>query len=318
MRLTGSIRRLQELESIEKNLLQLKQFSALLPIEEEILQLRKEIFGEKHPAVGLALKNLGSIYVVIGDCEQAYAYQSQSVRHSQELLEKQKSELSPELLKERIMSIVKSLNGLGNTCIHIGKYEEALRLNLEALGLCRTVLESGDQYFGIILSSVGSSYGMLKQYREALDYQEEALPFLQQDGDNLTLAMCYNNGGVAYGKLREHDKALENHRKALQIRKRILGEKHSEVGISLNNVGGTLYYLGNWEEALKYFLESFKLSCETICQQLSQEIIIENMIHCLKGLTDSELIQQTKNEILPLANIKLGESHPLVMRLREL
>jgi tetratricopeptide (TPR) repeat protein len=90
--------------------------------------------------------------------------------------------------------------------------------------------------------------------QKTLAYQEEVLAIsLQSYGKaHPTVAVSYNNLGLAYDKSGDAQKALACHEKSLAIRLRAYGEAHPDVATSYANLGNTFGSLGDIQKSLEY------------------------------------------------------------------
>ena len=71
-----------------------------------------------------------------------------------------------------------SLNNVGFTFGALGKHEEALKYQMEALALSKKLLGDEHPNVAAILNNVGSTFGALGKHEEALKYLMEALKIL--------------------------------------------------------------------------------------------------------------------------------------------
>jgi len=126
-----------------------------------------------------------------------------------------------------------------------------------------------------------------------------------------------NNVGETLGEMGKHVEALKYKKEALELSKKLLGDSHSYVAVSLNNVGGTLGKMGKHVEALEHFTQSYKILYKSVREKHpNHEIVLQSLLHCLQYQTNPVLISKAKEEILPLAAERLGEGHPLVADLK--
>ena len=124
----------------------------------------------------------------------------------------------------------------------IEKYEQALPLFQAA----------GDTYRrALTLSSIGTAYFPLNEFRKALPYFNETLTLANALGDRrLETAMETNVGGML-DILGDVGKALDHQQRALQLA-RELGSRGQE-GSALTNIGTIYYNLADWGKALEFF-----------------------------------------------------------------
>jgi tetratricopeptide (TPR) repeat protein len=82
---------------------------------------------------------------------------------------------------------------------------------------------------------------------------------LQYGEDDEWTAAAYNNLGFCYSVLGDSSKALDYYSKALNIREKIFGMEHPDVGQTYNNLGMVYYRQGNYPLALEYFYKDLAI-----------------------------------------------------------
>jgi tetratricopeptide (TPR) repeat protein len=89
------------------------------------------------------------------------------------------------------------------------------------------------------------------QYKEAIVYAEKALAIRRKvlGEEHPGTATTYNNLGILYRNIGNHDKAGSFLQKALAIRKRVLNKRDSQTALSYNNLGGLYHSKGNFAKA---------------------------------------------------------------------
>jgi eukaryotic-like serine/threonine-protein kinase len=87
---------------------------------------------------------------------------------------------------------------------------------------------------------------------DALEAQKEALALGQKarELDERQLSWLWNDLGMAQDGNGDHAAALQSYERALEIKKRLLGPSHPDVGVSLNNMANNLMTQGRYAEAL--------------------------------------------------------------------
>ena len=132
------------------------------------------------------------------------------------------------------------LADLGSTDYYLGKPQEALKLQQQALDIRREV--QGDKHpdTATALGNLGATYSALGKPQEALKLQQQALDILREVlGDkHPDTAKALGNLGATYADLRDFGRALQLAKDALSIRLEVLGPQHPEtitMRISLAN-----------------------------------------------------------------------------------
>ena len=137
------------------------------------------------------------------------------------------------------------LTGWGNALNQLGRFDEALEMQIEALKLCRDV--PGDKSDAVTIVQLNWAYLLLR-----LGDSESALQILQAtlENDPETPYVIYplGNAFLAQGKV---DEALAEHTKALGIYVSLFGDQVAVVADSLYKIGEIMFlHKGNAEQAL--------------------------------------------------------------------
>jgi tetratricopeptide (TPR) repeat protein len=98
-------------------------------------------------------------------------------------------------------------------------------------------------------------------YQETKKWVQIALELFEKEheSDLQLKAHLFNDLGLNYDLIGDHKRSLEYAEKALQIRQKLLGERHSDTARSINNVGGAYIALGNYKRGLGYFEKALKI-----------------------------------------------------------
>ena len=192
------------------------------------------------------LNEMGWAYMVQGNNAEAVAYAEQG-----------------RALAEQVQDgpgLARAYNNLGVMARSRGEPVQAITLFEGALALQRRHglrrEEAGS------LNNLGVAHGVdLADYGTALDYHLQALEVRRELGDRQDLALSYNNIGVIYARLGEHERAVDHYRQALEIR-RALGVKSRTAG-TLHNLGDLHIDRREWETALRFHEEALALREES-------------------------------------------------------
>ncbi|MBD1814937.1 CHAT domain-containing protein [Microcoleus vaginatus DQ-U2] len=138
----------------------------------------------------------------------------------------------------RLMNCAGILLGMNdNTSVAVTRKAEAERL-----------LQQGTQQFNI------------SQFREALQFWEQALTIYREIGDRKGEAASLGNLGAAYRSLGQFHRAIEFHQQQLEISREI-GEGQAEAN-SLGSLGNAYYSLGQFHKAIDFYKQLLKISQE--------------------------------------------------------
>lgn len=103
----------------------------------------------------------------------------------------------------------------------------------------------------------GANEDILLLRHEAL-HQRLDLSF-RQGLDGAELAAEINGIGAAYSDVDDHDKALSMYFEGLRLEMAVLGPTHTNVLVTLNNIGQSLHIKGKYDSALNYYKKALAI-----------------------------------------------------------
>ncbi|REG24498.1 tetratricopeptide (TPR) repeat protein [Archangium gephyra] len=165
------------------------------------------------------------------------------------------------------------LGGRGRTLTNLGRYEEALKVTREAVGIRRTLAESDPAAFQAdlaeSLNDLGNALLGLGRHEEALAAAREAVellrPLAQRDPYAFQghLAASLGNMGNMLGELGRYEEALAAIQDAVEFMRPLAQRDpdtfRSSLAMGLNNLGTALGTLGRTGEALAAMEEAVRL-----------------------------------------------------------
>ena len=165
---------------------------------------------------------------------------------------------------------------------------------------------------GFWVGSAGYLWNVLVEPRRALICNLRAVELREQNAPgSLNLAAAYNNLGSAYGRLGDHEKALEYKLKDLAICEQVLPPTHPSLATSYNNVGLTYGELGDREKALEYQLKALAIREQELPPtQPSLAISYNNVGSTYGHLGDHEKALEYKLKALAILEKSLPPDHP--------
>jgi serine/threonine protein kinase/Tfp pilus assembly protein PilF len=195
-------------------------------INERVLAMYKQIYGERHPRVADVLINLGAIRLDLGHYPEAEQYDRQALDIVQAWYGKDNPETATDLtilarslvyqkqydeaadllqqslaIKERTFgkvhpSVASTLNELGSVALNEGKYDAAEQYFERMADIYRT--EYGEQHylFATALSNLASVYTAQQQWTRAEKLYRQAIPIYMQ-----SQSPTHINTGIARIKL---------------------------------------------------------------------------------------------------------------------
>jgi tetratricopeptide (TPR) repeat protein len=198
-----------------------------------------------------ALGNLGILYDMLNDSQQAIEYHQQALPIFQELGDRN--------------SEAKTLLNLGAAYAGLGQHQKGIEYYEQALPIYREVGDRNGE--AKVLTNLGVDYGELKQSQKAIEYSEQALLIYREVGDRRGEAIVLMNLGIAHGNLREYQQAIDYHRQALPIF-RDLGDRDNE-GFLLASIGSLYANYDSPESAIQFLQQSVEVR-ESIRKQMQQ------------------------------------------------
>jgi eukaryotic-like serine/threonine-protein kinase len=195
-------------------------------INQRVLPMYKQIYGERHPRVADVLINLGAIRLDLGHYPEAEQYDRQALDIVQAWYGKDNPETATDLtilarsliyqkrydeasdllqqslaIKERTFgkvhpSVASTLNELGSVALNEGKYEAAEQYFERMADIYRT--EYGEQHYlyATALSNLASVYTAQQQWTRAEKLYRQAIPIYMQ-----SQSPTHINTGIARTKL---------------------------------------------------------------------------------------------------------------------
>jgi len=129
-----------------------------------------------------------------------------------------------------------------------GRYNESLKLDLQAVDTCRRY---GLQELLVkVLINTGVVYQYKEDYGRAADYYMKSLPLLESSGNLAMLSVTYGNLCGMYRNLHQLDKAYQYARKALQYGEQS-GNEYA-MGAACSNLANSLQDLDSTAAAVHY------------------------------------------------------------------
>lgn len=126
-----------------------------------------------------------------------------------------------------------------------GRYDSALRLNLESVALARSA--DNKEYLIATQLNTGISYYYLNDASTAIEYYLKVLPILENEAKTNRLGIVYDNLGSAFDAIRDYKEAKNYFKKAMSLYR----QTTDTIGLCFtsNNFAKTLTALEQYDSA---------------------------------------------------------------------
>jgi tetratricopeptide (TPR) repeat protein len=215
----------------------------------EAVRLRRLALGERHPAVGQALANLGGILYDESDWRGAEAKEREAVAIQRQLAGNERTNLAT------------TLSNLGLALQTQGKFAEAEQVSQEALSIRKQVLGEDNTDVAMTRNNLamlqfqrGDLVGAETNFAASLALFRKHLP-----AGHPFIALAENNEAEILKDKGDLEGAIAVHRKTLEVRRKVYPDGHQDVARSLNQLAALLVAQGDLEEAESNLKEARKI-----------------------------------------------------------
>jgi tetratricopeptide (TPR) repeat protein len=253
----------------------LGDYKRSLEYNEKVLELRLELFGERHPDTANSFNSVGATYNHLGDYKRALEYCEKAL------------ELRLELFGEPHPDTASSFNIVSAAYNHLGDYKRALEYSEKALELRLELFGERHPHTASSFDSVGSDYISLEDYKRGLEYSQKALEILLElfGERHPDTANSFNSVSTVYSRLEDYKRALEYSEKALELRLELFGEPHPATASSFHSVSIDYSNLGDHKRALEYSKKAFELRLELLGDKHPDTIFsVKRLVNLLVNL----------------------------------
>ncbi|PKP04102.1 MAG: hypothetical protein CVU14_00830 [Bacteroidetes bacterium HGW-Bacteroidetes-9] len=133
--------------------------------------------------------------------------------------------------------------------------EKALTLANEALKLANETGNKADKAYA--LKNLGNVHYYIANYRQSLEYFEQALTIYKQIEDKDGIGSTLNNSGLILELQGDYSGALKRYIEASTIFSNISNEK--KLALSYTNIGNVYYTLGRYDKSLDYLSQALRI-----------------------------------------------------------
>ena len=219
-----------------------QDYSSSLRSQRRAMDIKREIFGEKHPDVADSYHEFAIISRTIGDCDSALQFQERVL------------EMRLNFSELIALKVAASYHELGVTQCKMKDYSSALRSHESALTIRLENLGKNHRDTANSYHELGVTQWFLEKYKCALDSHQKTLGILRDlmGEHHRATADSYHEIGKTHFCLEDYRAALRSHLLAFRLRLEVLGERHTETANSCCEIGVTQFEMGWYASALQY------------------------------------------------------------------
>ncbi|HEY3276103.1 MAG TPA: tetratricopeptide repeat protein [Syntrophorhabdaceae bacterium] len=230
-----------------------------LELAEQVLAVRRELFGERHPDTADSLNNVAICCGKLGDPKRALALAEQALA------------VRRGLFGERHPNTADSLNNVAGCQSELGNPKGALELSEQALAIRRELFGERHPNTADSLNNVAIYCSKLGDPKGALELAEQALAILRElfGERHPSTTNALSNVAMCHSALGNPKRALELSEQALAIQNELFGERHPSTATILYNMADYLRRLGNTSIAYAYAQKALEIETSIFGSQHS-------------------------------------------------
>ncbi len=217
-----------------------------LNLQNQALEIRKEVLGEKHPDYAMSLNNVGTTYGEMGSHQKALNLLNQAL------------EVRKEVLGEKHPDYARSLSNVGVTYGEMGDHQKALNFQNQALALQKEILGEKHPDYARFLNNVGATYSQMGDHEKAFDFQNQVLAIQKEilGEKHPDYAGSLNNVGWTLLRMGDAKTAKEYLGKAVSTWTETLGPDHPSTLHAKRSFEEARIAVGGKQEAVRIQLEN--------------------------------------------------------------
>jgi len=279
------------------------KFADALPIARRVLSIREAILGPDHPAVGVALNNLGFVLKATGDLTGA----EPMYRRALALRERTLGAGHPDVAAS-LTNLAALLKKKGDLAGAVPLLKRAVAILEAALGPEHPLVASPLGHLAAILYVLDDLAGAVQHGRRSLEISEKALgpdhPDLVVTLQNLAMALH------ARGDLRG---AVPFLRRAIAIQEKALGADHADLADDLQTLASHLHDLEELDAAEPLYRRAIAIWERTLGRDhLDVAAVVNNLALLLRQRGELDAAEALNRRALAARERGLGPLHPAV------
>lgn len=202
-------------------------------------------------------------------------------------------------------------NNMAGTYRLKGDYEKALKLFMKAKTIYEDTIGKQNYEYASVLNNVSLLFQSTKEYDKAVDYLQQAIEAMKEIPDAVEeLATGYSNLATLLLQKDEPDKA----RSAIDEALRLMPEDSFHYPAVLNTIAALEYSAGNYDEALKYYLQTLEKVQAFFQKNVEYAITCENIKRVYETIGEYEKAMPYMREAYEVYQKIYGDEHEVVRR----
>lgn len=322
---------------------QLGDYAKAVKLGTKALELRKVVFGEKHPDNISLLSDLASYHSHLGNYAKAVELGTQASELLRETVGEQHANYATSLailasyqshlgdntkavdLCSRALKIFKktndenhpnyatTLNNLAQYYANLGDYPKAVELNTKAMEIRKVLFGENHSEYAMSLTNLSSIYATLGDYTKAVELGTQATDIYRQTlgAEDPTFATSLNNLANYHAYLGDYDKAVELGIEALTIRRAVYGKDHLDNANSLNNLAYYSSRLGDYPTAIGLGSQALDIFGKILGEKHPDyATTLDNIANYHAAMGEYDKAAELSAKALDIRRETLGEKHP--------
>lgn len=227
------------------------EFAKALEAFNKSLAISQNHFGRNHPRISGLLHKIGYVLATVGKLASALSCYNESLV------------IAKKHFGENDLTVAELLQNIGNIYYQREYPKRAKEYYCQSLDIKIKNFGESHPEIAELMINVANVLKTEGRIDEALIIYERGLEILQkntnssEDMGNLSVAM--NNLAVIYMENKRYGEALSYFENCLQLKKKIHGDSHPEIGDVLTNIGNVYFQIGNHEGALENYKKSLEV-----------------------------------------------------------
>jgi CHAT domain-containing protein len=269
---------------------------------QQVVEIRKQALGEKHPAYATSLNNLALLYSSQSDYAQA------------EPLYRQALAIRKQALGANHPFYASSLNNLASLYKSQSNYAQAEPLFRQALTITKQALGEKHRDYALSLNNLAVLYDDMGDYAKAEPLYRQASEVYKQamGAKHPDYAVSLNNLAVLYTNMGDYAKAEPLCQKALEIHKQALGAKHPDNAYSLNNLAELYSAQGDYAKAEPLYRQASEVFKQALgAKHPDYAVSLSNLAVLYLSQGDYARAESHGRQALEITKQALSEKHPV-------